>query len=183
MTAAKTLKRKCDTAVASLASLKAKGDAESTNTKGVRRSVGKSAVALRKVSPTRLPDPETIDFDAEVPLEDATVVAAPADLDVVDPTIINTAIPTTVVASAANTEALNNLVMQLENEQAEKKRLSEEIEELTAITKENQKIIAEKFGLGDSKMVAQGQRYLLNSATNVMTHPDNAFGKHLYHGL
>lgn len=190
MTAAKTLKRKCDTAVASVASLKAKGDAESTNTKGVRRSVGKGAVALRsrknsqrKVSPPRLPDPETIDFDAEVPLEDATVVAAPADLDVVDPTIVNTAIPTTVVASAANTEALNNLVMQLENEQAEKKRLSEEIEELTAITKENQKIIAEKFGLGDSKMVAQGQRYLLNSATNVMTHPDNAFGKHLYHGL
>jgi len=75
------------------------------------------------------------------------------------------------------------LVAQLENEQAEKKRLSDQIVELTAITKENQKIIAEKFGLGDGKMVAQGQRYLLNSATNVMTHPDNVFGKHLYHGL
>jgi len=48
------------------------------------------------------------------------------------------------------------LVIQLENEQAEKKRLSEQIEELTAVTRENQKIIAEKFGLGDGKMVAQG---------------------------
>lgn len=85
--------------------------------------------------------------------------------------------------SNANTEALNALVAQLENEQAEKKRLADQIVELTAVAKENQKIIAEKFGLGDGKMVAQGQRYLLNSATNVMTHPDNAFGKHLYHGL
>jgi hypothetical protein len=85
--------------------------------------------------------------------------------------------------SNANTEALNALVAQLENEQAEKKRLADEILELTAATRENQKIIAEKLGLGDGKLVSQKQRYLLNSATNVMTHPDNVFGKHLYHGL
>ena len=150
MTGAKTLKRKCDTKLASVVSLRAMEDAESTNTKGVRRNVGRSVVAGKKVSPPRLLGPETMDFDADVPLEDATVVAAAANLDVVDPTTI----PTTIVASAANTEALNNLVVQLENEQAEKKRLSEEIEELTAITKANQRIIAEKFGLGDSKMVA-----------------------------
>jgi hypothetical protein len=46
------------------------------------------------------------------------------------------------------------LVSQLENEQAEKKRLAEQIVELTAATRENQKIIAEKFGLGDCKMVS-----------------------------
>ena len=121
-------------------------------------------------------DVETIDFDADEPLEDNNFIPAPLQ-DAPEPSVGPTQV------SNANTEALNALVAQLENEQAEKKRLSDQIVELTAITKENQKIIAEKFGLGDGKMVAQGQRYLLNSATNVMTHPDNVFGKHLYHGL
>lgn len=169
-------KRACDTRLASVVSLRAKEDSESANARSLRRSAVGSAVARKTVSPRQAQEPETIDFDAEVPLDSATLVPA-LQAGANEQSVVPTQ------ASNANTEALNNLVAQLENEQAEKKKLADQITELAAITKENQKIIAEKLGLGDTKMVAQGQRYLLNSATNVMTHPDNVFGKHLYPGL
>lgn len=61
--------------------------------------------------------PETIVFDADVPLADDSDQEAPQwdGQQSVGPTQV----------SAANTEALNALVAQLETEQAEKKRLSE----------------------------------------------------------
>jgi hypothetical protein len=62
--------------------------------------------------------PETIVFDADVPLAEDSDQEAPqwdGHEQSVGPTQV----------SAANTEALNALVAQLETEQAEKKRLSE----------------------------------------------------------
>lgn len=175
MTGGGGLKRTHDTKLASVTSLRARDEVESTNVQSLRKSAVRSAVARKQASPENVQEPETVDFDANAPLDDATIVVPAPPLEAAEQSLGPTQV------SNANTEALNSLVAQLETEQAEKKRLAEEIVELTAITMENQKIIASK--IGDAKMVSQGQRYLLNSSTNVMTHPDNQFGKHLYHGL
>lgn len=125
MSGRKALKRTNDTKLASVVSLRAKEDAESANAQS-RRSAVRSAVARNTiasprspVSPQKVQEPETIDFDADVPLDDATLVAVAPQLEAneqsVGPTLV----------SNANTEALQNLVAQLENEQAEKKRLAE----------------------------------------------------------
>jgi len=76
MSGKRTLKRNCDTRLSSVASLKAKEDVESTNTKRLRRSAVRSAAA-RKGSPMKGKDVETIDFDADELLEDNNFIPAP----------------------------------------------------------------------------------------------------------